>query len=52
MFTLPEKKSRKKAGILIPEIMDYSRFVFYGLNHTKPLGHNKTSKYILDIHKV
>lgn len=52
MFMLPEKKSWKKAGILIPEIMDYSSFVFYGLNHAKSLGHNKMSKYILDMHKV
>lgn len=52
MFTLPEKKSWKKAGILIPETMDYSSFVFYDLNHAKSLGQNKISKYILDIHKV
>lgn len=45
MLTLPEK-----AGI--PDIMDYSSFVFYDPNHAKSLGHNKISKQILDTHKV
>jgi len=44
MLILPEKKSWKKAGILIPETMDYRNFIFYGPKHAEALGHNTEAK--------
>lgn len=53
MLMLPEKKSWKKAGILIPEIMDYRSFLCYGPKHAKGAQHRgKISKYIVDIYNV
>lgn len=42
MFMLPEEQSWKKAIVLIPEIMDYRSFIFYGPKHT--LGHSTEGK--------
>lgn len=44
MLTLLEKKSWKKAGILIPETMDYRRFIFYGPKQAEGLGHDTEAK--------